>query len=55
MLGSFEIIVNVSTETVDCYIERQQGKRWMHDDPDAWAEAGKAVRTAQVRLDAFGG
>lgn len=49
----YESVGRVTTETVRYYIERQQGKHWMHDDPEARVDAGQVVKTGQARLDAF--
>jgi len=49
-----ESIGRVTTETVMLYIERQQGKHWMHYDQDLQVGAGKPAYTGQSRLDMFG-
>jgi len=49
-----ETIGRVTTETVMLYIQRQQGKHWMHYDQDLQVGAGKPAYTGQSRLDMFG-
>jgi len=49
----YESIGRVTTDTVKFYIERQQGKHWMHENPEANGNAGGGTKTGQSRLDAF--
>jgi REP element-mobilizing transposase RayT len=45
----YESIGRVTSKTVKFYIERQQGKHWMHKEPDALVNSPN-----QVSLHAFG-
>ncbi|MBA3046581.1 MAG: IS200/IS605 family transposase [Candidatus Thermoplasmatota archaeon] len=45
----YESIGRVTSDTVKFYIERQQGKHWMHIEPDALVKSPN-----QVSLHAFG-
>jgi putative transposase len=49
----YESIGRVTSETVKYYIERQQGKHWMHDNPETKVDAGGGPKTGQTRLDSF--
>jgi putative transposase len=49
----YESIGRVTSDTVKFYIERQQGKHWMHESPEPRGNAGQKPKTGQVRLDMF--
>ena len=50
----YESIGRVTTSTVEYYIKNQQGKHWMHDNPDTHLYAGGDRKMEQSRLERFG-
>jgi len=50
----FESIGRVTMNTVKFYIERQQGKHWMHESAEVRGDAGRVGMHGQTRLNVFG-
>jgi REP element-mobilizing transposase RayT len=50
----YESIGRVTIGTVKYYIERQQGKHWMHEAYETTRNAGGSSEHRQARLDGFG-
>ena len=49
----FESIGRVTSDNIKFYITRQQGKHWIHQDPDTNRGPGKQAEPGQSRLEAF--
>jgi putative transposase len=50
----YESIGRVTMKAIKLYIERQQGKHWMHEAYETTRNAGGSLEQRQARLDGFG-